>query len=222
MRDLPPELRPRERLLADGPAALSDAELVAILLGSGRPGKTALELAQQLLAERGGLRYLAEAQPEELLQEPGLGQAAVARLKASIELGRRLAIRRAGKRPSVTSPRDVADLLMEEMRYLDREHLRAISLNTRNEVLAVDVISVGGLSSAPVHPRELFKNPLKRGAAAVILVHNHPSGDPLPSADDVQVTRRLAEAGELLGIHMLDHVIIGDNRHVSMKEEGLF
>lgn len=207
-------------MLAFGAQSLSNAELLAILIRTGTPQETALELAQRLLSQPGGLRYLAETSLEELKDQKGIGLAKAAQIKAAIELGRRLRIFRP-ERPLIHTPADAAHLLMDEMRYLDREHFRTISLNTKNRVLAIDNVAVGSLNSSFVHPREVFKGPVRRSAAAVILVHNHPSGDPSPSLEDIQVTRRLVEAGKILGIEVLDHLILGDGSFVSMKEKGL-
>ena len=230
LKDYPVHERPRERLLGLGAPSLSDAELLAVLLGTGSTGETAVDLARRLLhlgadgaspQDRGAAwRYLAGASPDELSQVPGVGPAKAARIKAAVELGRRLAGSTAN-RPVITSPAEVAKLLMESMRHLDREHFKIVVLNTKNQVLATELISVGSLSSSIVHPREIFKGPLRRSAAAVVLCHNHPSGDPAPSPEDVEVTRRLIEAGRILGIEVLDHVIIGDNRYASLRERGL-
>lgn len=221
IKSLPQDLRPRERLAAGGPEALSNAELLAIILRTGWQQENALDLAQRLLAEPRGLRFLAEASFEELASFKGVGPAKAAQVKAAVELGRRLA--QAGRvgRPVIHSPLDVAALLMEEMRYLDREHFRALSLNTKNQVLSLDNISIGSLNSSIVHPREVFKRAITNSAAAVILVHNHPSGDPAPSREDIEVTKRLVQAGKILGIAVLDHIIIGDGRYLSFKEKGL-
>jgi DNA repair protein RadC len=217
MRELPVGERPREKLLAVGAAALSDAELVAILLRTGCRQATALELARALLQD-GGIRVLAEATVHDLAQASGMGMAKACALKAAAEIGRRLSSSRA-ERATIQCPGDVSGILMEEMRYLDREHFRVVMLNTKNQVLGVEPVAVGSLNSAIIHPREIFKWPVRRSAAAVILVHNHPSGDPTPSRDDVEVTYRLVEAGRLLGIEVLDHVIIGDNCFQSLREQ---
>ncbi len=230
LKDYPAHERPRERLFSLGASSLSDAELLAILIGTGSTAQTAVELSRQLLrlgeanaapGDQGvGLRYLVAAAVEELSQLPGIGPAKAARIKAAVELGRRLATCTAN-RPAVNSPADAAALLMESMRHLDREHFNTLILNTKNQVLAIEPVSVGSLNSSLVHPREIFKAPLRRSAAAVVLTHNHPSGDPTPSPEDVEVTRRLVEAGRILGIEVLDHVIIGDNRYCSLRERGL-
>lgn len=235
MKDLAEEDRPRERMRRLGPEALSNAELVAILLRTGAGGLSALDVARRLLsrgceechAGAGGegarhrdLRYLATASLEELIQVPGVGPAKAVQLKAAVELGRRISASNAA-RPLVRSPRDVSALVMEEMRFLDREQFRTVLLDAKNHVLGIRTVSVGSLSSSIVHPREIFKEAIARSSAAIVLVHNHPSGDPTPSREDVEVTRRLVEAGRLLGIEVLDHVVVGDNRYVSFKEKGI-
>ncbi|MDQ7794010.1 MAG: DNA repair protein RadC [bacterium] len=219
IKELPPEERPRERLALCGAQALATTELVAILLETGSARRSALDLARGLLAEAGGLRCLAEQGYHELQRLPGIGPAKAAKLKAALELGRRLAGSSAS-RARISCPSDAGQLLMEEMRYLDREHFRVILLNTKNHVIGVEQVSVGSLASSVVHPREVFKGALARSAAAVILVHNHPSGDPAPSREDLDVTGRLVEAGRLLGVEVLDHIVIGDNAFVSLREKG--
>ncbi|MDA8336832.1 MAG: DNA repair protein RadC [Peptococcaceae bacterium] len=221
IRDIPCNLRPRERLIRDGPEFLSEIELLAILLGSGTGEASALELAAQVLSRFGGLKGLAAASCQELGTVRGVGPAKAALIQAAVQMGRRLAAQPAETRPVINCPDDVVKLMMEEMRGLDREHFRALLLNSKNQVLYADRIAVGTLSQSSVHPRELFKNAVKRNAAAVILVHNHPSGDPTPSRQDLDVTKRLARAGEIIGISVLDHVVIGDNNFVSFKASGL-
>ncbi len=232
MRDLGESERPRERLVRFGAASLSNAELVAILLRTGTSGASALDVAQRVLAlgnEEGaprsgeqdlGLRHLVTSTIEELRGVPGVGQSKAAQLKAAVELGRRITSASAA-RACVRSPEDVSTLVMEEMRYLDREQFRIVLLDAKNHVLGVRIVSVGSLSSSIVHPREIFKEAIARSSAAIILVHNHPSGDPTPSQEDLEVTRRLVEAGRLLGIEVLDHIVVGDNRYVSFKEKGI-
>jgi len=217
---MPAELRPRERLLNDGVQSLSNAELLAILLRTGTRSETAIDLACNILSRPEGLRYLAEASVEELQKQKGIGLAKAAELKAALELGRRLAALTLS-RMTVKCPQDVANILMDEMRYLDRENFRTVSLNTKNRVLGIDSVSVGSLNSSLVHPREVFKTPIRRSAASIILVHNHPSGDPAPSREDINVTRRLVEAGRILGIEVLDHLIVGDGCFTSLKELNL-
>lgn len=226
IKDWPDAERPRERLIRRGPGALSDAEVVAILLGSGSAGETAVDQAKRILAagekEYGsGLKLLAESSVEELIGVRGLGPAKAARIKAAVELGRRLGAGIEEPLVSVRNAMDVYRLVKGDMESLDREHFCILMLNARNQVLRREVVSIGCLDSAIVHPREIFKNCIKRSAASVILVHNHPSGDPTPSAEDLEITRRLSEGGKLLGITVLDHVIIGKGRYSSFRESGL-
>ncbi len=221
IKDLPESERPRERMAALGAQALSNTELLAILLRTGTATESVLDVARRILTQPGGLRFLGESSMANLIAIPGIGMAKAAQIKAGLELGRRLALLDPEVRPVIRTPADVAALVMEEMRYLDREHFRVVGLNTKNQVIAVDQVSVGSLNASLVHPREVFKPMIARSAAAVVLLHNHPSGDPAPSREDIQITQRLAEAGRILGIEVLDHVVIGDNRHVSMKERGL-
>lgn len=227
LKELPAQDRPRERLLASGPGALSNAELLAILLRTGHhsTGQTALDLAQKILLLAGGeqgagLREFSNLSVEELCKVKGVGMAKAVQVLAALELGRRIA-REEVVRPLVRQPADVAGLLLAEMRDLEVEEFRVVLLNTKHYVLAVDRVSVGGLDSSSAHPREIFKRAIRRSAAAMILVHNHPSGDPEPSPEDVQVTRRLAEAGRILGIEVLDHIVVGDGRYVSFRERGI-
>jgi len=216
IRDLPAAERPRERLAKDGPGALSTAELLAILLRTGTAKESAIALAQRLLAEFKTLRGIARASVEELSGISGLGLAKAAQLKAAFELGKRVAD--PGEvRPAVHSTAEAAALVMEKLRYEQKEHFRLLLLDTRNQVIAISDVSVGSLDRSIVHPREVFKEAIKRGAAKVIAVHNHPSGDPSPSEEDRAITRRLAEAGELIGIELVDHVVIGDGRYQSVK-----
>ena len=217
---LPPEDRPRERLLRSGAAGLSSPELLAVVLRTGTPASSAADVASHLLAAFGSLEALSLASPEELVRQAGIGPAKAGALLAAFELGRRVQTPSAARRPVVRTPGDVAALLAPDMRRLDREHFRAVLLNTRHEVLDVTSVAVGGLDSAPIHPREVFKDAIRRSAAAVILVHNHPSGTPEPSADDLRITARLQEAGRVVGIEVLDHIIIGDGRFVSLRERG--
>jgi len=224
LKDLPPDSRPRERLARLGAANLSTAELLAIILRTGSRGRTALEVAQLLLGAeggKGGLRYLATADLKELAALPGVGQTKAVQIKAALELGRRLVHEEWEWGVTIRSPRDAYLLVQDEMRLLDREHFRALMLSTKHQVIAQETVAVGSLSAALVHPRELFKGCIRKSAAAVILIHNHPSGDPEPSPEDINLTRRLAEAGRLLGIEVLDHVIVGNGCYVSLKERGL-
>lgn len=221
MKELPEDIRPRERLLKEGSEALSEAELLAIILRTGSREKTALELASLVMARFTSLRRLHDASVEELRQIKGVGLAKSTQIKSALELARRLAQSTDWPRPVIKSPDDAAGMVMEEMRHLDREHFRALLMNTKNQVIGTDKVSVGTLNSSAVHPRELFRNAIKRSAASVILVHNHPSGDPTPSREDIDITARLIEAGKIIGIEVLDHIIIGDNKFTSLKARGL-
>lgn len=214
------ESRPRERLLKEGAGALSDIELLAIMLRTGTMDMTALDLATLLLSKYRNLLGLMQVSVEELNSLKGIGLAKAAQIKAALELGRRVAVAAAGDGDSIRSPEDAAALVMEDMRHLDKEHFMALLLNVKNRVLAREIISIGTLNTSSVHPRELFKPAVRRSAASVILVHNHPSGDPSPSNEDLEVTRRLVEAGKILGIQVLDHLIIGDKEFVSLKAMG--
>lgn len=221
LRDLPEDLKPRERLHQLGPEALSNKEILAILLRTGSKGENVLELAERILAEAGGLAGLSRLSVHELKQIHGIGPAKAAQVKAALELGKRSVCSDPFTRPVINSPADVADMVMEEMRGLDREHFRIMHLSTRNNVLGISPVSVGSLNSSIVHPRECFKEAIRRNANTIILLHNHPSGDPAPSREDLEITKRLAEGGKILGIDILDHIIIGDKRYVSLKEQGI-
>ncbi len=221
IKDLPTTDRPRERLLLVGPQSLNTAELLAIVLRTGIGGENAVRLAERLLAAYGGLEGLARAGVNQLLREKGLGQAKVAQIKAALELGRRLMLVGDDARPQISSPQDAANLVMGEMAFLEQEHLRAILLDTRHRVLEIVTVSVGGLNAASVRMGDMFREAVRSNASALIAVHNHPSGDPTPSAQDVAVTRKMVEAGELLGVKVLDHLVIGRGRWVSLKERHL-
>lgn len=221
IKDLPAGERPRERLLAYGAQALSTAELIALLIRVGSHERSAVSLGEHLLAHFGSIKGIACASVEQLAKVKGIGPAKAAEIKAAIEFGSRLALFTDDARPTIGGPRDVANLLMPDLRYLKKETLKAILLSTKNHVLAVKTISVGDLSSSIVHPREVFQDAVIASAASVIVAHNHPSGDPTPSAEDVAVTKRLISAGEILGIDLLDHIVIGDGIFASLKERGL-
>ncbi|KAF1085631.1 hypothetical protein SPSYN_01774 [Sporotomaculum syntrophicum] len=221
IKDMPLSLRPRERLLQEGPEALSDIELLAIMLRTGYAAASAVDLATALLGHFGGIKQLLGVSAEELSAFKGMGPAKVAQIRAALELGRRVAMTTTWDRPCIKSPENAASLVMEEMRHLDKEHFCALLLNTKNQVLVRETISIGTLNSSAIHPRELFKAAIRRSAAGVILVHNHPSGDPTPSRQDIEVTNRLIEAGNIIGIEVLDHLVIGDNRFTSFKAKGL-
>ena len=223
IKEMPKDERPRERLVRNGAEVLSNAELLAILLGSGDRNASAVMLAERLLStDPSGIRFLTECSPEELCSIKGIGPAKAAILIAAVELGKRIMSTSGTSRVNIKSPDSVAAIFMEKMRYLKKENFNVLLLNTKSEIIAVDHVSVGSLSSAEAHPREVFSNALKRSAAGVILVHNHPSGNPEPSSADIALTKRLSEAGNILGIEVLDHIVIGDGIYVSMKGDKLF
>ncbi len=213
--------RPRERLARLGAQSLSNAELIAILLRTGVQGENVIEIGQRLLAEFGGLAGLHRASFEELCSQHGLGAAKVAQLKAAMELGKRLRLESPEERPAVHSPADAAALVQFDMSALEQEELWVIALDTRNRVLKIEKLYKGSLNQSQVRVGELFKSAIRLNAANVIVVHNHPSGDPTPSPDDVTVTRQIIQAGKLLDVEVLDHIVIGRERFVSLKDRGL-
>jgi DNA repair protein RadC len=221
IKDLPTGERPRERLVKYGAGALSSTELLAITLGSGGRGQNVLELSSSLLAQHGGLVGLARASISELCQIKGMGPAKVAQIKAALELGRRLLLATPEARPQVRSPADAAGLLMAEMGLLEQEHLRALLLDTKNHVLGSPTIYVGSVNTSLIRVAEIFREAIKANCAGIIVAHNHPSGDPTPSPEDVAVTEQIVAAGKLLDIEVLDHLVIGHQRYVSLKERRL-
>ncbi len=219
--DLHATNRPRERLVTLGPQALTEAELIAILLRVGVPGENAVQVGERLLQCFGGLSGLHRAPLEELMNQHGVGPAKAAQLKAALELGRRLMAEAPEEKPVINNPNDAAELMRYEMSALEEEHLRVLLLDTRNHVLGTVEVYHGSVNTSQVRVGEVFKAAIRRNATAVIVVHNHPSGDPTPSPDDVAVTRACVQAGTLLDIEVLDHLVIGQGRYVSMKERGL-
>ncbi len=219
--DLHESERPRERLKSLGPEALSNAELLAILLRTGLPGENVIQIGQRLLQTFGGLSGLHRVPFEELCAQRGVGAAKAAQIKAAIELGRRLNQKGEDTRPVISDPESAAELISYEMSALEQEHLRVLLLNTRNRLLDICEIYRGSVNSAQVRVAEVFRDAVRRNATAIIVAHNHPSGDPTPSPDDIALTRSLIQAGKLLGIDVLDHLIIGRSRFVSLKREGL-
>lgn len=221
LRDMPLHDRPRERLIKVGPQAVSTTELLAIILRTGSGGENVLRLSERLLAHFGSLVGLARASVVELQKVKGIGPAKAVEIKAALEIGRRLMASAPDEKARVTSPSDAANLLMSEMMLLEQEHLRVILLDTRNQVLGTPTVYIGSLNTSVVRVGELFKAAIKENAAALIVAHNHPSGDPSPSPEDVNVTRQLVQAGKLLDINVLDHIVIGRQQYVSLKERGL-
>jgi len=219
--DLDEAERPRERLQRLGAQALSSAELLAILLRVGVHGENAVQVGQRLMQTFGGLPGLHRASFDEVRAQRGIGEAKAAQVKAAIELGRRLTAEVPDERSAVHSPQDAADLVRYEMSALEQEELRVLLLDNRNRLIAVEAVYRGSVNSSQVRVGELFKAAVRRNAAALIVVHNHPSGDPTPSPDDVAVTRAIVQAGKLLDIDVLDHLVIGAGKFISLKERGL-
>jgi DNA repair protein RadC len=217
VKDLPDREQPVNRLRDAGPTALSTSELLACLLQT----PSALHQAQELLARFEGLPGLVRASEDELTGIDGVGPAGAARIKAALECGRRLNLSAREDRPQVRSPSDLTVLLMPEMTHLEREHFVVVCLDTRNNVLHKETLYVGSLNATHVRVAEVFQEPIRRNAAAIIVAHNHPSGDPSPSPEDISLTKQLIEAGELLGIEVLDHLVIGNQQFVSLRERGL-
>ncbi len=219
--DLSTTDRPRERLAELGPQALSNAELIAILLRVGIQGENAVQMGQRLLQEFGGLHGLHRASVVEISQKHGMGLAKASQIKAAIELGIRLRLEAPEERPAINSPSDAAALVQYEMAALPQENLRVINLDTRNHVINIEKLYVGSLNASTVRVGELFRSAIARNAAAIIVIHNHPSGDPTPSPEDVAITRAIVQAGKLLDIQLLDHLIIGQGKWISLKDRGL-
>ena len=222
IREMPASERPRERMRDAGPGSLSNGELLAILLRTGSVGENVVQLAGRLLTKWGGLPGLARVSFAELCDEHGMGEAKACQVLAALTLGHRLALSlQAEDRPQVSSPDDVANLVKTEMSLLSQESLRVVLLNTKNHVLGIREVYRGSVNSAQVRIGEVFREAIRENCASIIVVHNHPSGDPTPSPDDVKVTRDLIDAGVLLDIEVLDHLVIGSGAFVSMKRQRL-
>lgn len=221
VRDLGRAARPRERLLSLGAQELSDVQLLALLLGTGGVSRSALDLAQEMITYYGSLERLARVSARELMKRRDVGPAKAGRLVAAFELARRIQAEPLLERVTISSSDQLARLVMGRLSHLDRERFEVVLLDVKSRVIGCEVVSIGHLSGAPVHPREVFKPALEASAAAIVLVHNHPSGDPTPSRDDLAVTERLVQAGKILGIDVLDHLIIGAKQYVSLKQQGL-
>lgn len=222
IKDLPLSERPREKLISHGVEALSNAELLALIIKIGNLEETAVEVAQKILSrDNRGIAYLSDVTLEELMEVKGIGQSKASQILAAIEIGKRLNRIGPQDKIKVSSPMVLVNLLMDEMRYLCKEYFKIAILDTKNQILAIENISIGTLNASIVHPRDVFKIAIKRNANSIILIHNHPSGDPNPSNEDISITNRLIDAGNLIGIKVLDHIIIGDNKYISFKEKNL-
>lgn len=220
IRDVHIADRPRERLIRQGASSLSNQELIAILLRTGTKEESVLHLANRVLSFFDEIQELKSATLEEMMSVKGIGQAKAVQLLAAVELGRRLSQKHPDKRYAIRSPKDAASLLMADMSSLKQENFVVLFLNVKNQVIHQQTIFIGSLNASIVHPREIFREAVKRSAASIICAHNHPSGNPNPSPEDIEVTQRLTDAGKIMGIEVLDHVIIGDHQFVSLKELG--
>ncbi|MEQ2466230.1 DNA repair protein RadC [Niallia sp. CLA-SR-H024] len=220
IRDFPDDERPRERFIKQGPESLANHELIALLIQTGSKNESVLTLANKLLIHFDGLRLLKDASLDELKAIKGIGTAKAIQLMAAIELGRRVSNLEFTDRYCIRSPEDAAKYMMNEMRFLTQEHFVCLYLNTKNQVMHKQVVFIGSLNASIVHPREVYKEAFRRSAASIICLHNHPSGDPSPSREDIEVTKRLVECGKIIGIDLLDHIIIGENKFISLKEKG--
>lgn len=221
IKSLPAEERPMEKGLFQGMDRLSNAELLALLINSGTADKSAIALAEEVLGRGKGILGLRDMTAQELMEIRGIGKGKAARILASLELGKRVSSVLPRDMVSIDSPESIAVLFMEELRHLKQETFRILLLNAKGEVISTEIISTGELTSTLVHPREVFRPAVKKSAAAVVLVHNHPSGDPQPSREDIETTSRLQECGKMMGIRVIDHIVIGDGIYVSMMSEGL-
>ena len=221
IKEMAPDERPRERLRLRGATSLATSELLAILLNTGLKGEPVTDIAQRILREHGGLQGLMRMDAVELATIRGLGEAKAAKLKAALELGIRLAALSPEERPQITSPDDIVNLIGIEMAALDQEQLRAVLLDTKHRVLAIRTVYQGSVNQAQVRVAEVFRDAIRHNAVAIVVVHNHPSGDPTPSSADVALTAELARAGELLDVELLDHLVVGQGRHVSLRRLGL-
>jgi DNA repair protein RadC len=221
VRDLPRQERPRERLQRFGPEALSAQELLALVIGRGIPKKSVMNIAQELLARFGNIKAISQATIEELSQIKGIGLAKAAQIKACFELGRREELEPELKNFDIKNPEAVVKAIRASIKDKAKEHFKLILLNPRNKIIGISTISMGTLNASLVHPREVFKDAITHSAASVVLAHNHPSGDPEPSEDDLKITKKLVDSGKILGIEVIDHIIIAKNRFKSLANEGL-
>ncbi len=221
VRDLPKPERPRERLQRLGPDALSSQELLALVIGRGIPKKSVMTIAQELLVRFGNVKAISRATLEELSQIKGIGIAKAAQIKACFELAKRENLEADEENFDIKNPEAVFKLISSSIKDKAKEHFKLILLNSRNKKIGISTISIGTLTTSLVHPREVFKDAITHSAASVVLAHNHPSGDPEPSEDDLKITKKLVESGKILGIEVIDHIIIGKNNFYSFREKGL-
>ena len=221
VRDLPKSERPRERLIKFGPEALSAQELLALIIGRGIPKKSVMNISQELLARFGNIKAISQASIEALSEIRGVGLAKAAQIKACFELGKRQDLEPELKNYDIKNPQSVVKAIRASIKDKAKEHFKLILLDTRNKIIGISTISIGTLNASLVHPREIFKEAIIHNSASVVLAHNHPSGDPEPSEEDLTITKRLVESGKILGIEVIDHIIIGKTNFSSFKERGL-
>jgi len=221
IKEMPVLERPREKMINQGTQRLSNAELIAILIHTGNKNQNAIELSNEIINTFGGLSGLTDITFDELISIKGIGAAKACNILAALELNKRISTFSKKKKMKITSPNDVCNLFMDELRYEKKEQFITVLLNTKSELISTEVISMGNLNSSIVHPREVYKYAIKKSAASVLFIHNHPSGDPKPSQNDKEITKRLTEVGDIIGINVLDHIIIGNNQHFSFKENNL-
>lgn len=222
IKDIPVRERPVEKALEYGVDSLSNTELLAVILGnSGIRDKSVLSLAEELISSGNGLAFLAECSPEELMKFRGIGAKKAVRLLGCVELGKRISRLSVKPGQTISSSADIADMFMDELKFQKQEYLKVLLLNAQGGVISTKTVTMGTLTESLVHPREVFREAVKRSAAAIAIVHNHPSGDNRPSAYDRDVTSRIAEAGNLMGIKLIDHIIVGDKGYFSFRDEGL-
>lgn len=221
VRDLPKSERPRERLIKFGPEALSAQELLALVIGRGIPKKSVMNIAQELLARFGNIKAISQASIAGLSEIKGVGLAKAAQLKACFELGKRQDLEPELKNYDIKNPQSVVKAIRASIKDKAKEHFKLILLDTRNKIIGISTISIGTLNASLVHPREIFKEAIIHNSASVVLAHNHPSGDPEPSEEDLTITKRLVKSGKILGIEVIDHIIIGKTNFSSFKERGL-
>lgn len=220
--DIPEEERPIEKLLMNGPETLSNPELLAIILRSGTRGENIISLSTRILAEFNGLDGLLEAGLNEITSIKGIKNIKASQIMAIGELVKRInRLDLIKERNRIASPRDIAEVIMKDMVFLKQEVLKLIMLDTKNNIIGIKDVFKGSLNTSIVHPREIFKEALKKSSSSIIICHNHPSGDPTPSKEDINITIRLKECGKIMGIDLLDHLIIGNNKYISLKEKGI-
>lgn len=221
IKEMPDLERPREKMINHGSHMLSNAELIAILIGSGNKKQNAIELSREIISSFGGLIALTDITYEELVSIRGIGNAKACNILAALELNKRVAAFSIKKKMKITSPNDICNIFMDGLRYEKKERFIIVLLNTKSEIISKEVISVGNLNSSIVHPREVYKYAIKKSAASIVFIHNHPSGNPKPSNNDKNITKRLVEVGDIIGISVLDHIIIGNDVYFSFKEHNL-